>query len=91
MDQDKGLRAVKLPKIRVPTFDGKVLNWKSFWKQFDATIHCKTGRNNTKKLMYLQEALKDGPARFVIQGLTRTFESYEDAIKCLRDGMIVHA
>ena len=66
VDKVKGLSGVKLPKISVPTFDGKVLNWKSFWEQFDATIHCKTGLNNTEKLMYLQEALKDGPARFVI-------------------------
>ena len=80
-----GLSGVKLPKVSVPTFDGKVLNWKSFWEQFDATIHCKTGLNNTEKLMYLQDALKDGPARFVIQGLTRTSESYQEAIKCLKE------
>ena len=35
--------------------------------------------------MYLQEALKDGLARFVIQRLTRTSESYKDAVKCLRE------
>ena len=35
--------------------------------------------------MYLQEALKDGLARFVIQGLTRTSESYKEAVKCLRE------
>ena len=65
--KDIGLSGVKLPKISVPIFDGKVVNWKSFWDQFDATIHCKTGLNNTKKMMYSQEALKDVPARFVIQ------------------------
>ena len=85
VDKDKGLSGVKLLKISIPTFDGKVLNWKSFWEQFDATIHCKTGLNNTEKLMYLQEVLKDGLARFVIQGLTRTSESYKEVIKCLRE------
>ena len=30
-------------------------------------------------------ALKDGPARFVIKGLTRKSESYEEAIKCLKE------
>ena len=35
--------------------------------------------------MYLQDALKDGPARFVIQRLSRTSESYEEAIKCLKE------
>ena len=35
----------------------------------------------------MQDALKDGPAtcRFVIQGLTRTSESYKEAIRCLRE------
>ena len=35
--------------------------------------------------MYLQEALKDGPARFVIQKLTQTSKSYEEAIRYLRE------
>ena len=83
--KDTELSEVKLPKVSVPTFDGKVLNWKNFWEQFDVTIHSKTALSDTAKLMYLQDALKDGPARFVIQGLTRTSESYEEAIKCLKE------
>ena len=34
--KEMGLSGVKLPKISVPTFDGEVLNCKSFWEQFDA-------------------------------------------------------
>ena len=79
------MSGVKLPKISVPTFNGQVLNWKSFWEQFDGTVHCKTGLNNTKKLVYLQEALNNGTARFVIQGLTQMSESYQEAIKCLKE------
>ena len=70
-----GLCEVKLPNVSAPTFYGKVLNWKNFWEQFDVTIHIKTELSDTAKLMYLQDALKDGPAIFVIQGLTRTSES----------------
>ena len=73
VDKQKGLCGVKLPTVSVATFDGKVLKWKSFWEQFDATIHCKTGLNNPERLMYLQEALKHGPARIIIQGLTQNF------------------
>ena len=40
VDKEKGLSGVKLPKISVPKFDGKVLNRKSFSEQFDDTIHC---------------------------------------------------
>ena len=80
-----GLCEVKLPNVSAPTFYGKVLNWKNFWEQFDVTIHIKTELSDTAKLMYLQDAPKDGPAIFVIQGLTRTSEILEEAIKCLKD------
>ena len=80
-----GLSGVKLLKVSAPTFDGKVLNRRSFWKQFNDTIHSKTGFNDMERLMYLRDALKDGPGRFVIQGLTWTSESYKEAIKCVKE------
>lgn len=30
-----GDKGVKLPKLDVPTFDGNLLNWRTFWEQFD--------------------------------------------------------
>ena len=30
--KEKGLSGAKLPQVSVPTFDGKVLNWKRFWE-----------------------------------------------------------
>ena len=59
VSKETGLSEVQPPKVSVPTFDGKVLNWKKFWEQFDATIHSKIGLSETAKLMYLQDALKD--------------------------------
>ena len=50
--KEKGLSGVKLPKVSVPKFDGKVLNWKSFWEQFDATVHCKTGVTGNTAVSY---------------------------------------
>ena len=38
VDKDKGLRGVKLPKISVPTFDGKVLNFEL--EEFLGAIPC---------------------------------------------------
>ena len=35
--------------------------------------------------MYLQDALKVGPGRFVIQGLIGTSESYGEAIRYLKE------
>ena len=77
MEYASASSGVQLPKISVPTFDGKALCWKSFWEQLDATIHSNVGLNYIEKLTYLEDALKDSPAMFMIQGWTRTSESYE--------------
>ena len=85
-DEASASPGVRLSKISIPTFDVIILaGWKSFWEQFDTTIHSKVGLNDIEKLTYLQDALKDSPARFMIQGLTRTSENYQEAIKCLKE------
>ncbi len=35
-------RGVKLPKLEVPTFDGNILNWRTFWEQFSVSVHQRT-------------------------------------------------
>lgn len=39
-------KGVKLPKLEVPTFDGNILHWKSFWEQFDVSIHSRSNLSN---------------------------------------------
>ena len=73
---------VRLAKISIPTFDDKILSWKRFWEQFYATVHSRAGLNDIMKLTYIQDALEDSPVRFMIQGLTGTYENYEEAFKC---------
>ena len=79
------MAGVNLPKIDIPTFDGNILNWRLFWEQFQAAVYDKAHLGEIDKLTYLRDALKDGPARNVIHGLTQTVESYHDAIACLKD------
>ena len=69
----------------VPTFDGTILNWRPFWEQFQAAAHDKPCLGDVDKLTYLRDALKGGPAMYIIQGLTQTAESYAEAIKCIKD------
>ena len=76
---------VKLPKISVPRFDGDIMNWSSFWEQFEVSIHKKEILEDVEKLAYLRDALKDGSAKQVIQGLSRTAGNYAEAIKCLQE------
>ena len=63
---------VKLPKTDVPTFDGNILNWKTFWEQFEVAIHLKTQLTKAEKLAYLRHALKGGTAKQVIEGLAQS-------------------
>ena len=79
------MTGVNLPRIEIPTFDGKIFNWHLFWKQFQAAVQDKPQLEEVDKLPYLREALKDGPARNVIKGLTQTAESYQQAVRCLKD------
>ena len=76
---------INLPRIEVPTFNGDILKWKFFWEQFEATVHSKPQLSDTEKLTYLRDALKDGPAKTIMQGLTQTSESYAEAIECLQE------
>ena len=79
------MSGINLPRIEIPTFDGNILNWRLFWEQFQAAVHDKPHLGEIDKLTYLRDALKDGPARNVIQGLTQTAESYQEAVRCLKD------
>ena len=55
-------KGVKLPKLEAPTFDGKLINWISFWQQFNVAIHSWSTLSDVEKLAYLRNSLKDGSA-----------------------------
>ena len=71
-------KGVKLPRLDTPSFDGNILNWK-----FCISVHDRSSLSNSEKLVYLQHALKDGSAKHVIEGLSRSGEHYAEAVKCL--------
>ena len=77
-------KGVKLPKLDVPKFDGEILNWRSFWEQFNISVHERTNLSDTEKLVYLQQSLKGGSAKNTIEGLSRSGDNYAEAIECLR-------
>ena len=60
------LAGVHLPQIEIPTFDGNILNWQLLWEQFQAAFHDKPQLGEIDKLIYLRDALRDGPARSML-------------------------
>jgi hypothetical protein len=75
---------VKLPRLEIPTFDGDILQWRSFWEQFDISVHSRSNLSKAEKLVYLQNAVKGGSAKGVIEGLSRSGDCYSEAIECLQ-------
>ena len=75
---------VKLPKLKVKPFDGKVEEWQEFWDCYNSTIHSNTGLANVDKFAYLRGLLKDS-ARNAIAGFSLTSANYEAAVKLLRE------
>ena len=47
-------------------------------------MHTRTVSSDQEKLVYLQQFLKDGPAKHTIEGLSRSGECYTEAIKLLK-------
>ena len=70
--------------MEVPTFDGNVLNWTTFWEQFSISVHDRTNISEPEKLVYLQQALKDGSAKHTIEGLSRSGNQYNETVDCLQ-------
>ena len=77
-------KGVKLPKLEVPTFNGNILNWQTFWEQFSIAVHERTNISDAEKLIYLRSSLKDGSAKNVIEGLSHSGTQYNEAVECLR-------
>ena len=75
---------VSLPRLKVPMFDGELLHWTQFWEQFAVSVHDHTDLSEAEKLVYLQQAIKDGPAKTAIEGLSDSADHFSDVIECLR-------
>ena len=67
-------KGVRLPKLKVPTFDGDILHWQMFWEQLCVAIHDRCDISDTQKLVYLRQSLKDGTAKNTIEGLSHSGE-----------------
>ena len=74
---------VKLPKLEIRKFSGKIHEWNEFWDGFSSSIHSNDELSDVDKLKYLRGYL-EGSARSVIAGIPTTGASYEIAVELLR-------
>ena len=71
-----------LPKLDLPTFGGAVLEWPSFWEQFQAVVDSSHMPEITK-FSYLLSLLR-GDAKAAVKGLALTGTAYNTACEILR-------
>ena len=83
VDDCKTTQRAKLPRLTLPTFDGKVTEWPSFWDSFNATIHSSKEVSNIDKFKYLISCLT-GDAKETLKGFSLTDDQYEQAIEHLK-------
>ena len=74
---------VQLPKLEIVKFDGDIINWQSFWDQFDSAIHSNDRISDVNKFAYLQSYLSED-AISTISGLSPTSLNYREAIDILK-------
>ncbi|CAK9826222.1 hypothetical protein ANTRET_LOCUS7949 [Anthophora retusa] len=76
--------AIKLPEMRLPTFDGKIENWASYFESFSSMIDQNADLTPLHKLQYLRSTLT-GKAAACIESLGMTDANYADAIELLKE------
>ena len=73
---------VKLPKLEVRKFSGKIQDWQEFWEPLKA-LYIKMKLNNIDKFTYLQ-GLVEEPAKSAIAGFALTAINYVAAVEVLQ-------
>lgn len=76
--------AIKLPDLRLPTFDGSLEKWNTFYDTFSSTIDKNPNLTDVQKFQYLQSALQ-GEAADCLNALPLSNVNYSQAIAVLKE------
>ena len=77
-------KKVRLPKLSLPYFDGKITKWPSFWDSFKSTIHENRELAKVDKFKYLLASLH-GDAKETLAGYNLSEVQYEQAVIHLKE------
>ena len=76
--------SIKLPKLKIPTCNGKTLKWNVFWDTFEATIHHNPILSDIEKLNYLNSKLTR-KTKDAVSGILLSNDNYCVAVTLLKD------
>ena len=74
---------VKLPKLEVRKFSGRLEQWQEFWDCYESAIHLNESLSDVDKFSYLRGLLRE-PARSAIAGFSLTAANYAAAVELLK-------
>ena len=74
----------RLPKLTLPTFNGDVQTWQTFWDSFESTVHQNINLTDVQRFSYLKSQLEEEAAR-TIDGFALTHTNYARAVDLLRE------
>ena len=60
------LKLCSTQKIHLPTFDGNLMNWSTFWCQFRVAVNCSADLSKEHKLAYLWDAVQDPSTKHLL-------------------------
>lgn len=75
---------VKLPKIELPTFDGDILRWQSYYQSVKVSIADNSALADVQKLEYIMRSLR-GAAAESVKGFSVVAENYEPVLTTLQE------
>lgn len=56
-------RFTKLPKLKLPSFAGNILDWSAFWDSFEAEVHADSSMSNVSKFTTCELNCREAPYR----------------------------
>jgi len=71
-----------LPQLTLPTFNGELMSWPTFWDSFSSAVHNNDHLPEVQKFAYLKSLLYDEAAR-TVEGFTLSNANYQQAISLL--------
>ncbi|XP_063416141.1 uncharacterized protein LOC134697785 [Mytilus trossulus] len=72
----------RLPKLTLPTFNGNILEWPSFWDSYESAVHYNPTLTDVQKFNYLKAQLENEAAQ-TIAGFSLTNANYAEAVNVL--------
>ena len=75
----------KIPIIDIPTFEGDIMKWSSFWTSWETVIGKRDNLSDAAKLTYLRKAIIDPDCQTLLTDPRETEDCYKEVVAELHE------